>query len=109
MFVEDLTIFFDDFGISVPFKRVTTPLVTATLILDSPASDLAIYDRSFYDEKFYNARVIGAKVSLLGIASEVATLQVNDIGTINGSDWFVIGLEPDGTGLMTLHLSIDRA
>lgn len=108
MFTEDLTIFFQDFGIEIAFRRDTTPLVTATLILDSPASELAVYDRSFYDEKFYNARVIGAKVSLLGIASEIATLQVNDIGTINGSDWFVIGLEPDGTGLMTLHLSTDR-
>lgn len=109
MFTEDLTQFFRDFGISIPFKRVTTPLVTATLILDSPANEIAVYDRSFYDEKFYEARVIGAKVTLLGIAAEIAQLQSNDIGTINGSDWYVVGLEPDGTGLMTLHLSTDKA
>lgn len=109
MFQEDLTQFFRDFGISIPFKRVTTPLVTATLILDAPANEIAVYDRSFYDEKFYDARVIGAKVTLLGVAAEIASLQPNDIGTINGIDWFVVGLEPDGTGMMTLHLSIDRA
>jgi hypothetical protein len=108
-FVEDLTIFFDDFGIDVAFKRGSTSLLTATVILDAPADELAVYDRSFFDEKFYAARVTGAKVSLLAIASEVASLQLNDTGTINGSDWYVIGLEPDGTGLMSLHLSIHRA
>jgi hypothetical protein len=109
MFIEDLSAFFEDFGIAIPFKRIAAPLVTATLILDAPASEIAIYDRSFYDEKFYEARVIGANVTLLGIASEIGILQLNDIATINSAEWFVIGLEPDGTGLMTLHLSIHRA
>jgi hypothetical protein len=109
MFTEDLTAFLDDFGIEVAFKRVTTPLFTATVILDSPADELAAYDRSFFDEKFYAAKVTGSKVHLLGIASDVASLQLNDIGTINGLDWYVIGLEPDGTGLISIHVSIHKA
>jgi hypothetical protein len=108
-FTEDLTIFFEDFGIEVAFKRVSTPLFTATVILDAPADELATYDRSFFDEKFYAAKVTGAKVTLHAIASEVASLQLNDKATINGADWYVIGLEPDGTGLMSLHLSIHSA
>lgn len=109
MFAEDLTVFLQDFGIDVAFKRGATPLLTTRLILDAPAIEAALYDRSFYDEKFYSARVIGANVQLLGVASDLATLQRNDTATLSSGDWFVIGLEPDGTGLMTVHLSIHRA
>lgn len=108
MFEEDLTVFFDDFGIDIPFKRETTPLFTSKLILDSPSSDIAVYDRSFYDKEFYEARVQGQNVHLLGIAAEVGSLEPNDIATVNGVEWFVVLTEPDGTGLIGIRLSTDR-
>jgi hypothetical protein len=105
MFAEDLTIFFKDFGIEIVFSRSSVEIATSTLILDSPSSDQAIYDRSFYDEKFYEARVQQSTVRLLGIQAEVAAVEINDTATVNGQDWYVIETEPDGTGLITIHLS----
>lgn len=105
MFAEDLSVFFDDFGIEVVFTRDGDPVTTSTLILNAPMSETSVYDRSFYDEKFYEARVNGSKPELLGIAAELSTLELNDVATVNAQDWYVINIEPDGTGLMTIVLS----
>lgn len=106
MFAEDLSIFFEDFGIDVVFTRAAAPVATAKLILNAPASEIAVYDRSFYDEKFYEARATGAKIELHGIATELLSVEQNDTATINGFDYRVFDIQPDGTGLMDVVLSI---
>lgn len=108
MFTEDLSAFLNDFGVEIAFRRGSTSLFSTMTILDAPPIEMAVYDRSFYDEKFYAARTTGAKVQLLAVATEVSTLQVNDIATVNGEDWYVTSLEPDGTGFMTIHISANQ-
>lgn len=106
-FVENLADFLTDFGISVAFKRVATPLLTSTLILNAPPEAVAIYDRSFYDEKFYEASVRLQDVELLGVESALTALQLNDIATVNSVEWYVTGIIPDGTGMVAITLSIN--
>jgi hypothetical protein len=111
MFIEDLTVFFKDFGVEVIFKRGVTTLFTPNpmMIFDAPPTEVNVYDRSFYDEKFYEARVQGKDVRLQGIETELVGLQLNDVATVGGHDWYVIAIEPDGTGLTVIRLSESTA
>lgn len=108
MFAEDLSVFVNDFGIDVTFQRGLTTLFTAKLIYDAPPSEVAIYDRSFYDETFYEARVAGADVTLLGVATGITGLQLDDVAPINSVNWYVIGISPDGTGMVSITLSLNK-
>ena len=108
MFAEDLSAFFEDFGIEVAFTRENQPVATSTLILNAPESDTNVYDRSFYDEKFYEARVQNAAVELLGVEADLSDLQLSDVATINAVQWYVIGIVPDNTGLITIRLSANQ-
>ena len=105
MITEDLAAFVADFGISVPFRRVSTPVVTITAILDAPNSEIEAYDRSFYDEKHYAAKVRTQDAMLTAVATDTVLLQKNDIATINAVDWYITGIEPDGTGMVSIIIS----
>jgi hypothetical protein len=106
MFTEDLGAFFADFGISVVFKNGATTVATATMIFDAPTSEILVHDRSFYDAKFYEAKAQGQAVSLHGSQADIANVAVGFKATPTGQgDWYVIAIEPDGTGLVTIHLS----
>jgi hypothetical protein len=108
MFVEDLSIFFQDFALLVGFVRDGVQVAAANMILDAVPTETAVYDRSFYDEKFYSAKVSGQHVTLYGVAADLANVRVNDTTNVNGDTWYVIGFDPDGTGLMTVHLSLSK-
>lgn len=105
MISEDLAAYISDFGVSVIFKRVTTTLFTRMCLLDGPASEIEAYDRSFYDEKHYSAKVQTTDTRLTAVGTEVIGLQKNDIATIAAVDWRVTGIEPDGTGMVTIVIS----
>lgn len=108
MFTEDLEPFFDDFGIEVTFTRDDVLVVTSTLILDSVLTTDLVHNRSFYDKEFYEAKVTGSSVMLYGIETALAALELNDIATVNTVEWFVIGIEPDTAGMVTIQLSANQ-
>lgn len=109
MITEDLAAFVADFGISVPFRRVAVPLFTITAILDAPSSEIEVYDRSFYDEKHYAGKVKTQDARLTAVESDITGLTKNDICTINSVDWYVMEIEPDGTGMVTIVISKHQA
>ena len=122
MIAEDLGAFLADFGEELVFVREVeessssssssstpdTPVITATLIVDTPPFEFAVYDRSFYDEKHYAAIATMEKARALGVETELVSVQINDKTTRNGQDFYVIGKVPDGTGMITLSLSHSR-
>lgn len=106
MIAEELELFLADFGVEVVFTRGGNPVTTATAIYDAPASEINVYDRSFYDEKFYEARLQGSSVTLLAVEADLVNVAAGDTATINAVGWVVTSKEPDGTGLITIRLSL---
>jgi predicted secreted protein len=81
------------------------PVATSILILNAHESDTQVHDRSFFDKEFYEAKVQNKAVELLGIEAALTDLELQDVATINAVQWYVIGINPDDTGLVTITLS----
>lgn len=108
MFVEDLHAFVDDFGVTCAFTRGATPVASFKAIFDAPPTETAVYDRSFYDEKFYSARVLGQELVLTAVATDAISLEPHDAIVLNSITYYVSYTEPDGTGMMLIHLSLNK-
>lgn len=108
MIAEDLSLFVKDFGVTVTVTRGAVVLRTIKAIFDDAPFTTAVYDRSFYDEKHYDASVTGSNPVLQCLASDAADLRLNDKATLAGKDYFVATIEPDGTGMCFVNLSLHR-
>ncbi len=88
-FVEDLTVFFADFG--VPAVVGVNPAVTV------------IFDRAYVAQ--LNGRASGLNPNCVGRTEDLAALGEGDAIVIDGSPYVVVGEpQPDGTGLTFLEL-----
>jgi hypothetical protein len=95
MFTEDLTAFFADFSVAATLAAVS---VTSGVIADAD-----------YLEALGLNVVEGRGPAALAIASEVASVAqgqalVIATGPVAGT-WNVVGVEPDGTGLVLMRLA----
>jgi hypothetical protein len=88
-FVEDLTLFFADFG--VPAVVGVNPAITV------------IFDRAYISQ--LSGRVAGSGPECLGLTADLGAMREDDTITIDGVPYSVAG-EPqsDGTGLTILQL-----
>jgi len=105
--IEDLHQFVADFGVDCTFTRASTTVATAKAIFDAPPIESAVYDRSFYDEKFYAATVLGQNRMLYAVLADVAAVRSNDSIILDAVTYYVSHVEPDGTGMMFIHLSLN--
>lgn len=94
-FVEDFTVFFADFG--VPATPSVGPPITV------------IFDRAYMQAMGGNeAAISGTQPVALALDSDVAALQAG-VSTIviNSNTYTVQDVQPDGTGMSTLILSLE--
>lgn len=95
MFQEDLGQFFEEFAVEAIFTRGGEPVTTTNVIFNDPSQSLQLYDASVVEE---------AAPFLLAPASELAAVRRRDEVAVNGADYTVERLRPDGTGLLRLDL-----
>ena len=98
-FTEDLTPFFneDDFGVSVLWHPETGGEYTVTGIFDGPHT-------------IQNPETLEAESSTPQLwlpAYEVDGIKNDDSFEINGVDYKVLSVEPDGTGVLVIQLTKD--
>lgn len=90
-FTEDLTAFFDpaDFGTVATFNAVS---VNGTF--DDPSKEYHLGQAGISD----------SRPTFTGRTADLAAATYNSIITINGINWVVVDVNPDGTGVTTLVL-----
>lgn len=107
-FAGDLDKFFKRFG--VPVTLHTTPtLMQAVGIFDMYPSTLAVWDRDSFSQRYYEASVNSTRPALVIKSDYIANVDVGIKVTVLGDDFYIVGIETDGTGLTTLWLSRDNA
>lgn len=87
-FVEDLTVFFADFG--VPAVVGVAPAVTV------------IFDKAYIAALMGRVESVGPEC--VGRTADLDVLEQGDPITIDGVPYTVTGNDPDGTGLTVLQL-----
>ncbi len=95
-FTEDLAQFFEpkDFAVVAVFTRAGVPVSTTNVIFDDAAQSVSLYETSVEE----------AAPFLLAPTAVVAPVKRKDAVAVNGANFIVERLHPDGTGLTTIYL-----
>lgn len=96
---SDLDTLLSDFGVLATITRADA------VVLSSVSG---IYDAPFAAENLATGTVEQVAPQFVAKTSALTDVRHHDILTVSGADWYIVGIEPDGTGLTRLVLSSDR-
>jgi hypothetical protein len=97
VFTEDLTKFFDtgEFAVVAVFTRGGAPVATANVNFNEPSQALSLEGTDVEEKEAF----------LLTSAAAVAAVKRKDHVAVNGANYVVERIHPDGTGLKLLYLA----
>ncbi|HYY95280.1 MAG TPA: hypothetical protein VE713_12245 [Pyrinomonadaceae bacterium] len=95
MFDEDLSRFFEEFAVEAVFKRAGAPVATANVIFNDPSQPVTVYETEVEEPAPF----------LLAPAAALADVLREDAVAVNGADYTVERIRPDGTGLVRMDLA----
>ncbi len=99
-FAEDFTVFFntDGFGVEATY----TPNVGAAITV------VGVFDDAYLAVQAGEIPVAGSQPQLVYETAKIATPPVyGERLTVNGQDYTIVGVHPDGTGTTTLILEVE--
>lgn len=100
-FEEDLSPFFDVDGFGVPFTYI--PEVGA------PISAVGIFDDAFYAAQGGEVSVAGSQPQLQYPTASIPDEPIYGEGIqVNGKEYSITSIQPDGTGITTLMLEVQE-
>jgi hypothetical protein len=82
--------------------------VTYAPTIGTPKTVNVIFDNAFYEAHLLGAPVDSMNPSCEGKESDFIGISGNDVITIEMVTYYVVGYEPDGTGIIKIVLSKDR-
>lgn len=97
-FTEDLRQFFDTaggFAVVATFTRGGAAVTTADVIFNDPSAPVDLNGTDVEETQAF----------LLAVASAVAGVKRRDAVAVNGADYTVERINPDGTGMKLLYLA----
>lgn len=95
MFVEDLSVFFEEFGVQAVFTRDLATIATLKVIFNDPSTSVEIY----------NTNVEEPAPFLQAPTASLAAVKRGDTATVNGATYRVERIHPDGTGCSIILLA----
>jgi hypothetical protein len=97
MFAEDVSLFFDqgEFAVEAVFTRAGAEVATASVIFNAPSHEV----------NFGQAAVEESAPFLMAPSASLAAVRRKDAVAVNGADYFVERLHPDGTGMTVAYLA----
>lgn len=97
-FDEDIGQFFDtdEFAIPAVFTRAGAPVVTAAVNFNDPSKAVNVYNDTDVEEPV---------PFLLAPAATLAPVKRKDAVAVNGTDYIVERIHPDGTGMVLIYLA----
>ncbi len=95
MFVEDLSVFFEEFGVPAVFTRGLTTIATLKAIFNDPSQSVEINNTDIEEPAPF----------LQAPTASLAAVKRGDTATVNGATYRIERIHPDGTGMSLLMLA----